>query len=110
MNDAKDLLKRISESSLSKEPFSFELDGVRYSTFNKALRIVLENMGDFTGKKRIYSTHEVYTMVGISKNTLIRWGEIYPQLEIGRDWRGWREYTAENIQILRKIKNGEIKK
>ncbi len=110
MTDVNDLLNRIEGSELSKDSFSFELNGSEYHTHNKFIQAVLENIGKFTEGKKIYSTNEVYTMVGISKNTLIDWEKKYDELIIERDWRGWRAYTEENIQILKKIKNGEIKK
>jgi predicted site-specific integrase-resolvase len=49
-----------------------------------------------------YRTAEVCRMVGISRNTLFRWLKdgIIPDVEY-RDWRGWRLFTAAQLETIR---------
>jgi len=49
-----------------------------------------------------YRTAEVCRMVGISRNTLFRWlkGGIFSDVEY-RDWRGWRLFTAAQLETIR---------
>jgi DNA-binding transcriptional MerR regulator len=49
-----------------------------------------------------YRTAEVCRMVGISRNTLFRWlkeGLIFDADY--RDWRGWRLFTAAQLETIR---------
>ena len=49
-----------------------------------------------------YRTAEVCRMVGISRSTLFRWLKegIVSEVEY-RDWRGWRLFTAKQIEAIR---------
>jgi len=49
-----------------------------------------------------YRTAEVCRMIGISRNTLFRWLKegIIPDVEY-RDWRGWRLFTAAQLETIR---------
>ncbi len=49
-----------------------------------------------------YRTVEVCRMVGISRNTLFRWLKegIFSDVEY-RDWRGWRLFTAAQVETIR---------
>jgi len=49
-----------------------------------------------------YRTVEVCRMVGISRNTLFRWVKegIFSDVEY-RDWRGWRLFTAAQLETVR---------
>jgi predicted site-specific integrase-resolvase len=49
-----------------------------------------------------YRTAEVCRMVGISRNTLFRWLKdgIFSDVEY-RDWRGWRLFTAAQLETIR---------
>jgi len=49
-----------------------------------------------------YRTVEVCRMVGISRNTLFRWLKegIFFDVEY-RDWRGWRLFTAAQLETVR---------
>jgi len=49
-----------------------------------------------------YRTVEVCRMVGISRNTLFRWLKegIFSDVEY-RDWRGWRLFTAAQVETVR---------
>jgi DNA-binding transcriptional MerR regulator len=49
-----------------------------------------------------YRTAEVCRMVGISRNTLFRWLKegIFSDVEY-RDWRGWRLFTAAQVETIR---------
>jgi predicted site-specific integrase-resolvase len=49
-----------------------------------------------------YRTAEVCRMVGISRNTLFRWLKegIISDVEY-RDWRGWRLFTAAQVETIR---------
>lgn len=53
--------------------------------------------------KTYYRTSEVCRIVGISRNTLFRWlndGAI-SDVEY-RDWRGWRLFTADQVETIKK--------
>ena len=49
-----------------------------------------------------YRTAEVCRMIGISRNTLFRWLKegIFSDVEY-RDWRGWRLFTAAQLETIR---------
>ena len=49
-----------------------------------------------------YRTAEVCRAVGISRNTLYRWLKegIFSDVEY-RDWRGWRLFTPDQMDIMR---------
>jgi DNA-binding transcriptional MerR regulator len=49
-----------------------------------------------------YRTGEVCQMIGISKNTLFRWLKegLLSGVEF-RDWRGWRLFTATQLDTIR---------
>lgn len=49
-----------------------------------------------------YRTAEVCRLVGISRNTLFRWLRrgMFSDVEY-RDWRGWRLFTADQIETIR---------
>jgi predicted site-specific integrase-resolvase len=49
-----------------------------------------------------YRTAEVCRMVGVSRNTLFRWIRegIFCDVQY-RDWRGWRLFTAAQMEIMR---------
>jgi predicted site-specific integrase-resolvase len=49
-----------------------------------------------------YRTAEVCRMVGISRNTLFRWLKegMISDIEY-RDWRGWRLFTAAQLESIR---------
>jgi len=49
-----------------------------------------------------YRTAEVCRAVGISRNTLFRWLKegVFSDVEY-RDWRGWRLFTPDQMDIMR---------
>ena len=49
-----------------------------------------------------YRTAEVCRMIGISRNTLFRWLKegVFSDVEY-RDWRGWRLFTAAQLETIR---------
>ena len=49
-----------------------------------------------------YRTAEVCRMIGVSRNTLFRWLKegVLSNLEY-RDWRGWRLFTAAQVEAIR---------
>jgi DNA-binding transcriptional MerR regulator len=50
--------------------------------------------------------HEVSKAVGLHPNTIVRFeklGLIKPQ----RDWNGWRRYSPEDLDNLRRLLRGE---
>jgi predicted site-specific integrase-resolvase len=49
-----------------------------------------------------YRTAEVCRAAGISRNTLFRWLKegIFSDVEY-RDWRGWRLFTRDQMDIMR---------
>jgi predicted site-specific integrase-resolvase len=56
----------------------------------------------FINDRTYYRTAEVCRMVGISRNTLFRWLKegIFSDVEY-RDWRGWRLFTAAQVETIR---------
>jgi DNA-binding transcriptional MerR regulator len=56
-----------------------------------------------------YRTVEVCRIVGISRNTLFRWLKkgIFSDVEY-RDWRGWRLFTAAQLETIRMKTNHVI--
>lgn len=52
--------------------------------------------------KTYYRTAEVCQRIGISRNTLFRWLKegIFSDVEY-RDWRGWRLFTAAQVETIR---------
>jgi phage antirepressor YoqD-like protein len=49
-----------------------------------------------------YRTAEVCRMVGVSRNTLFRWLREGAVCDIEyRDWRGWRLFTAHQVETIR---------
>ncbi len=58
-------------------------------------------------KLPIYKTNEIAKLVGVSKNTLIRWEEeglIPPAMRDGRGWRVWTKDALEKIIEIKKTK------
>jgi len=53
-----------------------------------------------------YRTAEVCRIVGISRNTLFRWLKegVFSDVEY-RDWRGWRLFTAAQLDTIRRKTN-----
>ena len=53
-----------------------------------------------------YRTAEICRMTGISRNTLFRWLKdgIFSDVEY-RDWRGWRLFTAAQVETIREKTN-----
>jgi len=56
-----------------------------------------------------YRTAEVCRIVGISRNTLFRWLKegLFSDVEY-RDWRGWRLFTAAQLDTIRMKTNHVI--
>jgi len=56
-----------------------------------------------------YRTAEVCRIVGISRNTLFRWLKegVFSDVEY-RDWRGWRLFTAAQLETTRMKTNHVI--
>ena len=56
--------------------------------------------------KTYYRTAEVCQRVGISRNTLFRWLKegVFTDVEY-RDWRGWRLFTAAQVETIREKTN-----
>lgn len=56
-----------------------------------------------------YRTAEVCRIVGISRNTLFRWLKegVFSDVEY-RDWRGWRLFTAAQLETVRTKTNHVI--
>jgi len=56
-----------------------------------------------------YRTADVCRIVGISRNTLFRWLKegVFSDVEY-RDWRGWRLFTAAQLETVRTKTNHVI--
>ena len=56
---------------------------------------------------RKYKTKEICDRFDISRATLFRWESEGLLSGVGRDWRGWRIYTENNIAAIEKIIKGK---
>jgi predicted site-specific integrase-resolvase len=53
-------------------------------------------------EKTYYRTAEVCRRIGISRNTLFRWLKEGALSDVEyRDWRGWRLFTAAQLETIR---------
>ena len=52
---------------------------------------------------RKYKTKEICDRFDISRATLFRWESEGLLSGVGRDWRGWRIYSENNIAAIEKI-------
>ena len=53
-------------------------------------------------EKTYYRTAEVCRRIGISRNTLFRWLKEGAVSDVEyRDWRGWRLFTAAQLETIR---------
>ena len=52
---------------------------------------------------RKYKTKEICDRFDISRATLFRWESEGLLPGVGRDWRGWRVYSENNIVAIEKI-------
>jgi adenine-specific DNA-methyltransferase len=57
-------------------------------------------MGNAEIKKRLTIT-EVAQMIGISAKTIMRWEKNGRIKRPKRDWRGWRVYDEQDVEIIR---------
>jgi hypothetical protein len=46
----------------------------------------------------MYATAEAAKRIGVSKNTLLRWIAEGLMPDVDRDWRGWRTWSAQDIE------------
>ena len=58
-----------------------------------------------TGRK--YKTKEICDRFDISRATLFRWESEGLLTGVGRDWRGWRVYSDQNLQEISRIMRGK---
>ena len=56
---------------------------------------------------RIYKTKEICDRFDISRATLFRWESEGLLAGVGRDWRGWRVYSDNNLKVIEKIIRGK---
>ncbi len=63
-----------------------------------------EGDGEVMRPQRYYSINEVANILGISKQTMIRYEskDIFPKAKRNK-LNGWREYTEKDIEALKKI-------
>lgn len=55
-------------------------------------------------KPKAYSTAEVAKKLGISKSILLRWFRIGKVKDVGRDSKGWRIFTEEDVERIKEQK------
>ena len=48
-----------------------------------------------------YRTNEAARLIGVSKQTLHRWFRESKMMDVGRDHRGWRVFSNEDIKRIR---------
>ena len=54
------------------------------------------------GKKRMTIT-EVAHLVGITPKTIMRWEKMGKTRKAKRDWRGWRVYEHDDLELIRQF-------
>lgn len=52
----------------------------------------------------MYATSDVADRIGVSRNTLLRWLAEGLLRDVERDWRGWRVWSAEDVERARAFK------
>ncbi|MBP3774296.1 MAG: MerR family transcriptional regulator [Bacteroidaceae bacterium] len=55
--------------------------------------------------KKYYSIHEVAQQFGVNESTLRYWEQEFPRLKPHKAGRGVRQYTAEDIELVKVIHN-----
>jgi len=50
-----------------------------------------------------YKTKEICDRFDISRATLFRWESEGLLTDVGRDWRGWRVYSDQNLKEISRI-------
>lgn len=58
-----------------------------------------------TAKK--YKTKDICDRFDISRATLFRWESEGLLSDVGRDWRGWRVYSDQNLKEISRIIRGK---
>ena len=53
----------------------------------------------------MYTTAEVATHIGVSKNTLLRWLAEGRLAEVARDWRNWRVWSEADLARARDLRD-----
>ncbi len=54
-----------------------------------------------------YKTKEICDRFDISRATLFRWESEGVLTGVGRDWRGWRVYSEDNLKNISRIIKGK---
>lgn len=54
-------------------------------------------------KKSNLSTNEVCKLFDVTKTTLFKWEKEGKMKKAQKDWRGWRIFSEENVDEIRKI-------
>ena len=54
-------------------------------------------------KKKTYSTSEVCSELDVTKNTIFKWEKEGMIKKVEKDWRGWRLFSEDNVDEIRKI-------
>ncbi len=52
----------------------------------------------------MYDTSEVARLVGVSKQTLLRWIRTGLVVDVRRDQRGWRIWTNEDLERVKRFR------
>lgn len=53
-----------------------------------------------------YSTAEVAELIGVSKNTLLRWISEGRLSDVSRDWRNWRVWSEADLARASAVRDG----
>jgi adenine-specific DNA-methyltransferase len=56
---------------------------------------------------KTYKTKEICSQFDISRATLFRWESEGLLTGVGRDWRGWRVYSENNLRNIERIIRGK---
>ncbi|MFC1477233.1 MerR family transcriptional regulator [candidate division KSB1 bacterium] len=54
-------------------------------------------------KASTYSSKDVCEKMDVTKNTLFKWEKEGKIKNVRKDWRGWRVYSDENVEQVRRV-------
>ena len=57
-----------------------------------------------------YSAHEICKLFDVTKKTLFKWERDGKISRVKKDWRGWRVFSEDNVDEIKKIIEQKMKK
>ncbi len=53
--------------------------------------------------KELFPTQKICEMFDVTKTTLFKWEKEGKLKKVDKDWRGWRVFSDDNVDEIRKI-------